>query len=57
MKLIIKRDQKQDKALFGGDKCIKFLLSCRTEGGTGDGCTSSIIWYLFITFCKGANRR
>jgi len=31
MKLIIKRDQKQEKGLFGGDKGMKFLLSCRTE--------------------------
>lgn len=31
MKLIIKRDQEQEKGLFGGDKGMKFLLSCRAE--------------------------
>ncbi len=31
MKLIIKRDQKQEKGIFGGDKGMKFLLSCRAE--------------------------
>ena len=31
MKLIIKRDQKQEKGLFGGDKVMKFLMPCRTE--------------------------
>lgn len=31
MKLIIKRDQSQVKGIFGGDKGMKFLLSCRAE--------------------------
>lgn len=31
MKLIIKRDQKQEEGSFGGGKDMKFLLSCRIE--------------------------
>lgn len=31
MKLIIKRDQKQEKGLLGGHKGMRFLLSCRIE--------------------------
>jgi len=31
MKLIIRRDQKEQKGIFGGHKGMMFLLSCRVE--------------------------
>ena len=31
MKLIIKRDQKEQKGVFGGHKGMNFLLSCRVD--------------------------
>jgi len=31
MKLVIRRDQKEQKGVFGGHKGMTFLLSCRVE--------------------------
>jgi hypothetical protein len=31
MKLIMKRDQKDEKGVFGGDKGVTFILNCRVE--------------------------
>jgi len=31
MKLLVKRNQKAEKGLFGGEKGMKFLLNCRVE--------------------------
>jgi hypothetical protein len=36
MKLIIKRDQKAQKGLFGGHQGMRFLLSCRVELTSGE---------------------
>src|SRR4030042_1022773 len=31
MKLIMKRDQRDEKGVFGGDKGVTYILSCRVE--------------------------
>jgi predicted GIY-YIG superfamily endonuclease len=31
MKLIMKRDQRDEKGVFGGDKGVTFILTCRVE--------------------------
>jgi len=36
MKLIMKRDQRDEKGVFGGDKGVTYILTCRVELDPGE---------------------
>lgn len=36
MKLIMKRDQREEKGVFGGDKGVTYILTCRVELDPGE---------------------
>ena len=36
MKLIMKRDQRDEKGVFGGDKGVTYILNCRVELDPGE---------------------